>query len=227
MSPERKRRQTTDSSDGLATAHWQITSAISGQQQTPHKSVKIVSPQLKFVNLTKRISYGTRNANEERSIRAHVMHDFLRQRTQKATPHKPAVTAWSMLDNLNRFRVSPRKTRFSRRRLVLTGSSNADAANNQMSTLRRIEPKALTSPSHPSLHVARSSSSSRKSSISDGSTIPGAYYLSPNLITNLLGDAGRRDPFAKLPISASAAIHEMLDYCKHFLVFRQHFVLSM
>ena len=81
-----------------------------------------------------------RNAKEERSIKAHVMKDYFRQKTQPTKPHNIPTAALQLSDHVTRFRL-PRQQR-SRKQSC-----------SKVTLLRRIRSKAHQKPPEPALTV--------------------------------------------------------------------------
>jgi hypothetical protein len=177
------------------------------------------SKGLKFVDVTPRYLQGTRNSAEQRSIRVHVMQDFIRQKKQATEAVEPPAMAETVSGHVHRFRISkprlPDKasgTESSQKVALGSEQSRRSASSGtSSSTIRDVgglaEPETgdLASLHQPN-HV--------------GALPIGERASSPHLriSPNLPGVMARMDPFARLPIDGSLETHETIDYCEQHLL---------
>src|SRR5271155_1094487 len=182
------------------------------------------SQGLKFVDVTPRYLQGTRDSAEQRSIRVHVMQDFIRQKKQATDAVEPPAMAETVSGHVHRFRISkprlpdkPPGTGSSQKVALGSEQSRRSASSRTSSnTIRDVgglaEPETgdLASPHQPN-HVGALPVEERAS----------APHL--RISPNLPGVMARMDPFARLPIDGSLETHETLDYCEqHLLLVLSH-----
>jgi hypothetical protein len=181
------------------------------------------SQGLKFVDVTPRYLQGTRDSAEQRSIRVHVMQDFMRQKKQATDAVEPPAMAETVSGHVHRFRISkprlsdkPPGTESSQK--VVLGSESRRSASSRTSSntigdvggLAELETEDLALPHQPN-HVEALPVEERAS----------APHL--RISPNLPGVMARMDPFARLPIDGSLETHETLDYCEqHLLLVLSH-----
>jgi hypothetical protein len=177
------------------------------------------SQGLKFVDVTPRYLQGTRNSAEQRSIRVHVMQDFIRQKKQATDAVEPLAMAETISGHVHRFRISkprlpdkPPGTESSQKVALGSEQSRRSASSRTSSNTIRdggglAEPETGDLASlHKPNHVGALPVEERASALH--------LRISPNLP----GVMARMDPFARLPIDGSLETHETLDYCEQHLL---------
>ena len=167
---------------------------------------------------------GTRDSAEQRSIRVHVMQDFIRQKKQAIAALEPPAMAGTISGHVHRFRISkprlldkpPGIESFQKAALgsqesrCSASSKTSPNATRDVEGLPRSETEDLPSAHQPS-HVGALPVEERASEP--------RLRIAPNLP----GVMARMDPFARLPIDGSRETHEILDYCEqHFLPALSH-----
>jgi hypothetical protein len=174
---------------------------------------------LKFVDVTPRYLQGTRDSVEQKSIRVHVMQDFIRQKKQATPTLEPPAMAGTVSSHVHRFRISkPRlpdkplgtesfqkATLGSQESLQSTSSKTSPNTIGDIRGLPESETGDLVS-GHQSSHVGVLPVEER------------VFAPHPKISPNLPGVMARMDPFARLPIDGSLETHETLDYCEQHLL---------
>ena len=176
------------------------------------------SQGLKFVDVTPRYLQGTRNSAEQRSIRVHVMQDFIRQKKQAADAVEPPTMAETVSGYVHRFRISkprlpdkPPRSESSQKVALSSEQSRWSASSKTSNTVRDVEGVAESetgdlASSHQPNHVGALPVEERTSTPH--------LRISPNLP----GVTARMAAFARLPIDGSLETHETLDYCEQHLL---------
>lgn len=180
-------------------------SAYSAQEAAHHPPERAASQSkdLKFVAVTEQSLQGMHDANEQKSIRSHVMKDFLRQReTGESTPQLPPPMAESQAGRMGRFRLNTKP----RRKQTNLGSPDRVSPRSKSRCLNKeVLPKppdgGLVSSMLPLLEPANL-----------GTLSPllgqGTSQTSPSLWT------GRIDPFAEVSFPKTLGAQKLVDYCK-------------
>jgi hypothetical protein len=179
---------------------------------------------LKFVDVTPRYLQGTRDSVEQRSIRVHVMQDFIRQKKQATDALEPPAMAGTVSGHVHRFRISkprlpdkPLGTELFQKAILGSQESRQGVSSRTFpNTIRDVRglPKSETgdpASGHQPSHVGALPVEERVSA------------SHPRISPNLPGVTARMDPFARLPIDGSLETHETLDYCEqHLLLVLSH-----
>lgn len=171
---------------------------------TPPERAAIGSKDLKFVTVTEQSLQGVHDAGEQKSIRAHVMRDFLRQRESgseaPSQSQPPAPIAESQAQHMGRFRLStkPRKKQTQSK----SGSSSNSTSGAAHYPNREVLPKPPAGSSVSMLPLLESASHG-------GS---GEEFDQTQMIQSFT--TGRVDPFARFPVEETSGTHELVDYCK-------------
>ena len=177
-------------------------------------SVEKHKKNLKFVSVTEESLHGLHDLDEQRSIRAHVMRDFLRQRSSdgQGKDLQPATMAEGPAQHITRFRLPNAKPRESASS-GLRGQPTAGAAGNPgRRPNREVLPK--TSPGVAAtllpreedvpLHAPTTATFNQQK-----------WHMQSNILANNASlSGGTSDPFSRLPIDASPETLELIHYCK-------------
>jgi hypothetical protein len=174
---------------------------------------------LKFVDVTPRYLQGTRDSVEQRSIRVHVMQDFIRQKKQATDALEPPAMAGTVSGHVHRFRISkPRlpdkplgTESFQKAALGSQESRRSASSGISPNTIRDVQ--GLSESETGDLASTRQPSHVGALPVEERVSAP-HLKISPNLP----GVMARMDPFARLPIDASLETHETLDYCEQHLL---------
>ena len=219
MAPKRRKQPAKQTSDGQLATHSTAVPAEGSKEESMPPADKPLQG-LKFVDVSRRYLQGIQDSVQQKSIRVHVMQDFLRQRKQPIDAVEPPAMAGTVSGHVHHFRIA--KPRL---------------------------PEDKASGTVPSQKVATWSEQSRQSTPprSSSTTIGGSRDLSgsdmvvlasadqqrqcetllaeerasaspPRILPNLPGVMARMDPFARLPIDGSIQTHEILDYCEHHVL---------
>ena len=171
-------------------------------------SLDQLSQGLKFVDVTPRYLRGTRNSEEQKSIRVHVMQDFLRQKKLPIDTTGTPTMAGTVSGHVHRFRIAKPRLR-------------EDEAGQPTEPVSSRKAVAFPEQDHRSTLSRKLAPNSTKGSLasqpSQSGTLCGeekAPALLPRIMPNLPGVTARMDPFARLPIDGSIQTHEILDYCE-------------
>jgi hypothetical protein len=174
---------------------------------------------LKFVDVTPRYLQGTQDSVEQKSIRVHVMQDFIRQKKQATPTLEPPAMAGTVSGHVHRFRIS--KPRLPDKPLGTESLQKATLGSQEspQSTSSRTSPNTIGDirglpesetrdlvSGHQSGHVGVLPVEER------------VFAPHPKISPNLPGVMARMDPFARLPIDGSLETHETLDYCEQHLL---------
>lgn len=216
MKPTKRKQGAKDSGDRQPVTNPHFVST-EGAKQLLMFATDEASPGLKFVDVTPRYLQGTWNAAEQKSIRIHVMQDFLRQKKNPVDVVEPPAMGGTVSSHVHRFRIA--KTRPPVDNLAGSTSPQKAAACSAQSRRRRASGSSLTPMRDPE-NVAES-----EVAILPSTDQPSQYETrvveerpSASLLgisPNLPGIMARMDPFAKFPIDGSRETHEILDYCEH------------
>jgi hypothetical protein len=171
---------------------------------TPPERAATQSRDLKFVAVTEQSLQGVHDAGEQKSIRAHVMRDFLRQRETGSEPpsqaQPPAPIVESQAQHMGRFRLStkPRKKQAQSK----GGGSTSSTSGAAHYPNREVLPKPPAGSSVSMLPLLESASHGG----------PGGEFDQTQMIQSLT--TGRLDPFARFPVEDTSGTHELVDYCQ-------------
>jgi hypothetical protein len=214
MKPKKRKHGAKDCSDGqLATNPGVSTEGVEDKLTF---ATDEASRGLKFVDVTPRYLQGTWNTAEQKSIRIHVMQDFLRQKKNPVDVVEPPAMGSTVSRHVHRFRIA--KARPPADNLAGTTSSQKAAVISDQSC-RRPASRSSSTPMGGGEDLAQSevavpASTDRPSQcetlVAEEWPLASLLRMSPNLP----GVMARMDPFAKLPIDGSLETHEILDYCK-------------
>jgi hypothetical protein len=218
MALKRRKQSAKRSIDGQSTARQAVVSTEGPEEQFTDQS----SQDLKFVDVTPRYLQGTRNPAEQKSIRVHVMQDFLRQRKQLVDAVEPPAMAGTVSSHVHRFRIA--KPRLPGDKPVGTMSSQKVAMCSEQS--RRSTPPRTSSTTiggsrdRPESETVVLASADQPSHCGTLLAEERTSASPPRISPILPGVMARMDPFARFPIDASIETHGILDYCE------QHVLLS-
>jgi hypothetical protein len=174
---------------------------------------------LKFVDVTPRYLQGTRDSVEQKSIRVHVMQDFIRQKKQATDTLEPPAMAGTVSGHVHRFRIS--KPRLPDKPLGTESFQKATLGSQEsrQSASSRTSPNTIRDvrglPDSETGDLASGHQSSHVGILPVEERVSGPH---PKISPNLPGVMARMDPFARLPIDGSLETHETLDYCEQHLL---------
>jgi hypothetical protein len=171
---------------------------------------------VKFVDVTRQYSDGYHDAEEEKSIRAYVMHDFLRHKSEPEKLSAPAAMKDRMQDHVIQFR-------YAKRNVLRHNTAPSHHRKLAMSRQSELGNSAHDPYQNESLEQGDEAAAISRSTPSAEST---DVDLSPthSLLSDVLGDTGRRDPFARLPVDTSTETHRILHYCEWSSLNLPHFL---
>jgi hypothetical protein len=163
---------------------------------------------LKFVDVTRQYSDGYHDAEEEKSIRAYVMREFLWHKSEPEKPSAPAAMKDSMQDHVIRFR-------YAKRNVLRHNTAPAPSHHRKIAMSRQSE---LGNSAHDPYQNESLEQGDEAAAIlrPTPSAESADVDLSPthSLLSDVLGDTGCRDPFARLPVDTSTETQRMLHYCE-------------
>ena len=164
-------------------------------------SKPLAAQGLKFVDLSEEYVSGRRDAAEKKSIRVHVMQDFLRHRNEPEVKHtrSPSVDAPV---HIGRFRLA--KPLASKRKLALLSTTSAPAIMERSHPdEENLDPKLFWD---NELLEGDPATSAQEIGLGIDALAP------PRLPSMMLRNSSRGDPFLRLPIDATVETHEILEY---------------
>jgi hypothetical protein len=174
---------------------------------------------LKFVDVTPRYLQGTRDSVEQKSIRVHVMQDFIRQKKQATPTLEPPAMAGTVSGHVHRFRIS--KPRLPDKPLGTESLQKATLGSQEspQSTSSRTSPNTIGDiRGLPESETGDLVSGHQSSYVGVLPVEERVFVPHPKISPNLPGVMARMDPFARLPIDGSLETHETLDYCEQHLL---------
>ena len=182
---------------------------------------------LKFVDVTPRYLQGTRDSVEQRSIRVHVMQDFIRQKKQATEALEPPAMAGTVSSYVHRFRISkprlPNKPlgteSFQKTALGSQESRRSTSSRTSPNTIRDVQGLSESETGDPA-------SAHQPSHVWALPVEERAFAPHLKISPNLPGVMARMDPFARLPIDGSLETHETLDYCEQHLLSVLSYILA-
>jgi hypothetical protein len=216
---EEEKQSTKQSNEGRPAASLRVVSTKGLKEESMH-ATKNPSQGLKFVDVTPRYLEGIRNPAEQKSIRIHVMQDFLRQKKQPVDAIEPPAMAGTVSSHVHRFRIAKPR---------LQGDTHFQIISSQKVAMCSEQRRGST-PSRTSSNTVRCSGDLFESEMgvltsTDRSRHCGTFFAEEKaslsrlrIVPNLPGVMARMDPFAKLPIDGSTETHEILDYCKQHVL---------
>ena len=206
----KRRRQTTKRSNNEQLKAGQAIVPTGGpEEQMP--AIDKPLKGLKFVDVTPRYLQGTRDSVEQRSIRVHVMQDFIRQKKQTTDALEPPAMAGTVSSHIHRFRIS--KPRLPDKPLGTESQESRQSASSRTSPNTIRDVRGLTESETGDLASGHRSSHVGVLPVEERVSAP-----HPKISSNLPGVMARMDPFARLPIDGSFETHETLDYCEQHLL---------
>lgn len=161
---------------------------------------------LKFVDVTRQYSDGYHDAEEQKSIRAYVMQEFLRHKSEPEKPSAPTVTKDTLQEHVIRFR-------YAKRNILRHNAATASSYQRKIAISRPLGP-SFTHVPYEEESLRQEDAVSPPSNVFVAESADVALSPRPPLLSGMLGDTGRRDPFARLPVATSNETHRMIHYCK-------------
>jgi hypothetical protein len=185
------------------------TAANEAMQASSSLHINRRARTLKFVDVTRQYSDGFYDAEEQKGIRAHVMQDFLRHKSEHEELSIPAAMKDTVQEHVIRFRYATRNK-------LRQGATSSTSHHRKIAMNREVGHKTSANPPFRINSIQLSDEA-----IATWIAHPSDEYLanstdvavapSPLIRSSLLGD---RDPFARLPIDASSETHRTLHYCE-------------
>ena len=173
---------------------------------------------LKFVDVTPRYLHGSRDSGEQKSIRVHVMQDYLRQKKLPIHAIEPPAMAGTVSDHVHRFRIAKPRLRGDKHAEPLLSSEQAVTCPEERDQTTRSR-RRDTAPTRGALdlqdvRMVDRSPCSKPTQVESARVRQMHSALTPRIMPNLPGIVARMDPFARLPIDGTTQTHEIMDYCK-------------
>ena len=179
---------------------WPVRTAAHGDRVDSHNK-PLAAQDLKFVDLSEEFVFGRRDAAEKKSIRVHVMQDFLRHRKEPEAKHTRTASTDAHV-HIGRFRLAKPPT--SKRKLALPSTTSAPAAmERSYHDEENLDPKLFWD---KQLSEEDPAASAQEINLEIDALPP------PRLPTMMLRNSNRGDPFLRLPIDATIETHETLEY---------------
>ena len=172
---------------------------------------------LKFVDVTPRYLQGTRNYEERKSIRVHVMQDFLRQKRLPVDTMEPPAMAGTVSSHVHRFRIAKPRLREDKHAEPVSSQEAAICSEQDCRSSASSSPQIASMTDFLGRHESSMASLSSRDERNRCETLfakENASVSFPRIMPNLPGVMARMDPFARLPIDGSVQTHEILDYCE-------------
>ena len=216
MAPKRRKQTRRHSGDAQPAASQRFV-RTEGPEDKSILSTDKSSQGLKFVDVTPRYLQGTRNYEERKSIRVHVMQDFLRQKRLPVDTIEPPAMAGTVSSHVHRFRIAKPRPREDQHAETVSSQEAAIRSEQDCRSSTSSSPQTASMKCLLGRHESAMANSSPRDQPNRCETLFAKEKTSvsfPRLMPNLSGVVARMDPFARLPIDGSIQTHEILDYCE-------------
>lgn len=190
-------------------------SISSGGSVSKFPSTDKQQQDLKFVSVTEQLLQGAHDVREQKSIRAHVMRDFLRQRSSGGQREgwQPVNLAKGPAQHITRFRLPNAKPRKS------AGSRwPDDASGGAVGVVERRPNREVLPKFTPGLPAALPPCEADVSIRAPPGRVPiqQEWQTRLRILTRNIPPGGGTRAFAELPIEATAETYELIQYCQCF-----------